>query len=459
MSYNNRSYRSNADIARRRAAMKRRKKMRQRRMIALAVFAGLLLAVIIAVIAVISFRGNIKSTVVIEAGDPVPQAQDFMKTPKDSITCETDLSQINSLEPGDYPVVFTSGLLSKTSTLQIRDTIPPVATAKDVKVALGTTVNMADFIESLSDRTSVSVSYVTAPDFTKVGKTPVQLLLTDRGGNQVTLDANLEVFDDTEPPVITGAKDIKVYVGETAAYRTGIEVTDNKDASPKLSIDSSAVDLDTPGVYKLIYTATDSVGNTSSVEVNVTVAERPENYDDIQKVNQKADEIIAKLGITSETPEVDKAFAIFRWVRKNVPWYGGRIKQHDPVAQALKGLAGNSGDCYTCAVTCQALLDRAGFETKFLERRNNLGYHYWLMVKVEGNWYHMDPSPIYIRQFICFLGTDAQIKWFSTDMRPGYYDHDYSSYPATPDSPLATVEYKNDDYVITGGLDEEVQTN
>ncbi len=455
MQPDNRQYRSNADIARRREAARRRKIRQRRRRIALAVFAGLIVALTVSLVIVFRFRNNIKSSITVEAGDALPPVDAFIEKPDDSVKCETDISGINTTVPGDYPVVFSSGMLSKTSTLQIRDTIPPVAVSKDVRLALGSQAGVADFIEKVEDKTAVEARYITAPDFSIAGSQQVQIELVDRGGNKVTISANLEIFDDDQPPVIEGTKDITVYVGETATYRNGVNVTDNKDQNPKLKIDSSAVNLDVPGVYQVIYTATDAAGNESSVTVNVTVKERPENYEDVLKLNQKADELLEKLKV-KDMPEVEKAFTIFRWVRKNIPWYGGRIQNHDSVVQALKGLAGNTGDCYTCAVTCQVLMERAGFDVKFMERKNTLGLHYWLMVKVEGNWYHMDPSPIYLHQFVCFLGTDEQIKWFSKDMRPGYYDHDYSQYPATPDTPLATAEYKNGEYTLVyGGQSEE----
>ena len=455
MQPDNRQYRSNADIARRREAARRRKIRQRRRRIALAVFAGLIVALTVSLVIVFRFRNNIKSSITVEAGDALPSVDAFIEKPDDSVKCETDISGINTTVPGDYPVVFSSGMLSKTSTLQIRDTIPPVAVSKDVRLALGSQAGVADFIEKVEDKTAVEARYITAPDFSIAGSQQVQIELVDRGGNKVTISANLEIFDDDQPPVIEGTKDITVYVGETATYRNGVNVTDNKDQNPKLKIDSSAVNLDVPGVYQVIYTATDAAGNESSVTVNVTVKERPENYEDVLKLNQKADELLEKLKV-KDMSEVEKAFTIFRWVRKNIPWYGGRIQNHDSVVQALKGLAGNTGDCYTCAVTCQVLMERAGFDVKFMERKNTLGLHYWLMVKVEGNWYHMDPSPIYLHQFVCFLGTDEQIKWFSKDMRPGYYDHDYSQYPATPDSPLATAEYKNGEYtLVSGGQSEE----
>ena len=440
----NRRYLTNEELERRRAL---RRKRRMQKRIFWSVVLGLLVAIIFALVVAIRFFWNVKSSVVMEAGDPVPQADAFMSSPTDSIKCLSDLSALDTAVPADYKVEFSWWFFKTTSTLSVKDTVAPVATAKNVSARMGNQVTANDFIASIDDKTHVDVSFAAAPDMTFVGTQPVSILLKDSGDNQTTLSAELTLYDDDVAPVITGAKNLTVYIGENVSYRKGIEVTDNKDPEPALKIDSTAVNLDVEGTYQITYTATDAAGNSSSVTVDVNVCPRPSNYDDIVKLNQKADELLGKI-LTPDMNEVQKAFAIFRWCRKNIPWYGGRVKDHDEVVQATKGLNGNSGDCYTCTVTCLKLLERAGFDAQMLERKNNLGLHYWVFVKVNGNWYHMDPSPIYINQFICFLGTDEQVKWFSTQMRPGYYDHDYSKYPATPSDPLATVKYENKDYVL-----------
>ncbi len=259
-----------------------------------------------------------------------------------------------------------------------------------------------------------------------------------------TIDEPPAIPADTEAPVITGAEDITVFKGESISYKSGVSVTDDTDPAPKLSVDNSAVDLDAPGEYEVIYTAADASGNASEVRITVTVMEKEITDADTQRLYDKADALLAQI-LSDDMSDVEKCFAIWSWVRTHVPWYGGNV-EHDEVDQALKGLDGRSGDCYTDTVTCQVLLKRAGFETVFMQRSPGIGYHYWLMVKVNGSWYHMDPAPIYLQTFICFLGTDAQLKWFSDEMRPNYYTHDTEGIPTTPDEPLATATYKNGTY-------------
>ncbi len=252
--------------------------------------------------------------------------------------------------------------------------------------------------------------------------------------------------EDTTAPVISGAKDLTVTKGDTISYKSGVTVTDDTDPKPALSIDNSAVNLDTPGTYEVTYTAKDAAGNVSTVTIKVTVKEKETVSTDKQELYDKADAVLAEI-ITDDMDEIHKCYAIWHWVRTHVPWYAGSVES-DPVDQALKGLAGNPGDCYTDAVTYQVLLDRAGFETVFMQRSPGIGFHYWVMVKIGDNWYHSDPAPIYKDQFVCFLGTDAQLKWFSEEMRPNYYTHDTEGIPTTPDEPGAIVTYKDKIYTL-----------
>ena len=84
----------------------------------------------------------------------------------------------------------------------------------------------------------------------------------------------LTVLHDTEPPVISGVKDICAYVGNQIDYESGILVSDDHDENVKLKIDSSAVNMKAGGSYPLTYSAVDSAGNTVSVGVTVNVMEQ-----------------------------------------------------------------------------------------------------------------------------------------------------------------------------------------
>jgi hypothetical protein len=89
-----------------------------------------------------------------------------------------------------------------------------------------------------------------------------------------------------------------------------------------------------------------------------------------------------------------------------------------------------------------------GFEIKEVVG-TYVNHHFWVMVKLDGKWYHVDAVPLYIRNYVGFLGTDAELDWFSTDVRPGYYNRVKEDYPKTPDTTPVHVEYKNGQYVLT----------
>ncbi len=426
---------------------RRRRKLILRWTLVLSVTA-VLIFLITQIVTVVLFFGNVRAKVALEAGGPVPAAAEFLRRPSKKVQCLTDLSQIDSKTPGTVKVVFKRGLLKKSSVLEIKDTTAPALKVQDVTRALGQTVQAEDFVVSAEDISEVKVSFAAEPDFSREGEQTVKITAADASGNRAEAEAKLQLVGDTEAPVITGAKDMTVEVGETISYKADITVTDDKDPAPKLEVDNSAVDPDKPGTYEVTYKATDAAGNSSSVTVKVTVKEKEKEPEDAAKakMNQLADGILKKI-LKDEMSQIEKAFAIWRWVRLNVPWIGGNV-EHDPVDQAIKGLSGHSGDCYTDTCACQALLERAGFECKFMQRSPGIGYHYWLMVKIGDDWYHMDPAPIYIKTFICFLGTDDQLQWFTDTQRPNYYTHDTEGLPKTPKEPAATAVYKDGDYQL-----------
>ena len=76
---------------------------------------------------------------------------------------------------------------------------------------------------------------------------------------------------DSIAPVITGTKDLYVSLGDSVDYLYGIQVTDNLDSSPLLSVDDSQVDLTTVGEYPLTYTALDDSDNETVIVVTVHV--------------------------------------------------------------------------------------------------------------------------------------------------------------------------------------------
>ena len=428
---------------------KRHKKDRRKRLIKWSCLVFVLLLACGFGFLVFRFYNNLNPEIKVEAGTSLPNSKEFLEYDGWFETCDTDIKAIDPRVPGRYPVDFSWLFFHKTAELVIVDTVAPEGEVHDITCTLGEKPKPEDFIVSINDITEVEVRYVLQPDFKKEGDRSVSLVLEDRGGNQTILKANLSIYDENNTPVIKGAKNLHVFTGESVSYRSGVSVVSKVEPAPTLEIDNSAVNLDQQGSYPVTYSATDKYGRSSSVTVQIQVEDKPENYEDIQLMYEEADKLLASI-LTPEMDDMQKLFAIFRWVRLNIPWSGGR-SEHDEVGQVMNGLAGKPGDCYTDAVTMRVLLDRAGFTSLMIEKNNETGMHYWLMVYYDGNWYHVDPTPVYITQFVTFLSTDAQIQIDSDKYRPHFYDRDTRMYPATPTTSPCKVTYKDKDYILEVG--------
>jgi ABC-type oligopeptide transport system substrate-binding subunit len=86
--------------------------------------------------------------------------------------------------------------------------------------------------------------------------------------------------DDDEPvvdevaPVISGAEDVNLTIGDTFDELEGISATDDVDGNLTSSIVvSGSVSLDAVGSYELTYTVEDAAGNEESVTITVTVSD------------------------------------------------------------------------------------------------------------------------------------------------------------------------------------------
>ena len=86
-------------------------------------------------------------------------------------------------------------------------------------------------------------------------------LLLTRGGQPAPVQTPTPPPADTAPPVISGAHDLSVAVGESISYRAGVTVTDDSGETVALQVDATEVDLTKPGEYEAVYWAEDAAGN------------------------------------------------------------------------------------------------------------------------------------------------------------------------------------------------------
>lgn len=368
------------------------------------------------------FISRVVEEMVMEAGGEIPAASDFVLTNEEA-SFETDIRDLDVTQVGEYAVRLKVAGVSCDSLLKVEDTVPPQLAVHDMEGFCLTPQSAMEFVDSVEDVTPVTVVYDQEPDWTLEGQQEVRIAACDAGGNRTVETVMLTLQADTEAPVIGGAVDRKIYLGDSISYRKNITVTDNSQTEPALTVDASGVNLQEPGVYPVVYTATDSAGNTASVTVHVTVAAREYSQEEVDAL---ADEVLSKI-ITEEMTLREKAEAIFEWVTTHVA-YISHSDGDDWVKSAYEGLALRKGDCRVYAFTSKELLTRAGIPNMDIQKIPAKTMHFWNLVDVGDGWLHFDTCPRAGGPRGFFLWTDAELKEYS-DAHHGSHNYDRDAYP------------------------------
>lgn len=369
----------------------------------------------------------------VEAGTHRLSASSFRTDPEDPAPkFLQSISRRQLATPGSYRVTLICGEHEYEAVIHVVDTVAP--TGQTVAVtSFGERPEPEAFLSSVEDVTDVTVSYEKEPDLTKNGEQTVGLILTDTSGNTARVEATLNVDLDVTPPQIHGVQSFMVYQGDTIAYRTGVTVTDDRDAAPVLSVDASGVDLSQPGEYTLIYHATDASGNVSSVETSVTVREKQPGYVALETIYAEVDKTLDRI-ITDGMTKRQMARAIYNWVRRECGYINHSDKS-DYLQGAYVMLTEREGDCFNYYAVCKLMFERLGIETLDVRKVKNHPQdsdHYWLLVSLDGeSYYHFDPVPRVGDTVEFFLVTDEFLDAYSA-AHHNCFNRDKSLYPATP---------------------------
>lgn len=353
----------------------------------------------------------------------------------------TDMSMIDTNKPGKYTVQIDCGGKIYDSTLSVKDTVAPVATAKSVTTKVGEVPNSIDCVTDIIDVTTVDITYKTEPDVSKEGETKAIVVLKDEGGNTTEVTVNVTVVSDVIPPVIEGVKNITVEVGETVSYRKNVIVTDNEDTNPTLTIDNSGVDLDTPGEYTVVYTATDAAGNTSIAEITVIVEEKGPKRD-LDEVYALAQKVLDKI-IDDSMTDMEKAFAVYRWTSRNIMYTGTADKTHWTIG-AYEAFTKRAGDCYSYYAAAKAMFEVLGIENvDIVKSDTSHSSHFWSIINLGDGWYHVDCTPRKGSGDLFFMVTDEELEAYSVSHKNSHI-FDGSLYPErATDSVQDKVDYTN----------------
>ncbi len=318
------------------------------------------------------------------------------------------------------------------SLVVLRDRQAPVVKVHNAVSANGKTYDISDFVDSIDDITEVSMEYINAPDYDTDGMQQIVIRFTDEAGNYVDKSLNLEVYHDTTAPVIYADDDIYVFWGESVSYKSFVEAVDDIEDEVTIEVDNSEVDLNTIGSYPVTYTATDSVGNSSSKTVTFHVIEPDTDEYYLMKANELCDQIIAEI-ITDDMDDLHKVWAVYEYVR-NIP-YVLTDYTRNYIREGYKMLSGYIGDCYGSYASVRLLLDRLGITNQPIQADENYTRHFWNLVSLDGGatWYHVDATnwtEWSYRPNMCMI-SDARLSAISSE-HGGTHIFDSSQYPATP---------------------------
>ncbi len=144
-----------------------------------------------------------------------------------------------------------------------------------VKATDANGVDITDDIEIVQDTVDTS----------EKGNYIVVYSVTDSSGNTTTLSRVVVVAEDNEdipskdttPPVIKGANNKVIYVGDIFDPTDGITALDDIDGDVDVKIVSNNVDTKSAGTYTVVYEATDKAGNSTRVTREVRVIVKDAN--------------------------------------------------------------------------------------------------------------------------------------------------------------------------------------
>ena len=263
-----------------------------------------------------------KSYIEITEGETIQLTEEVLKEKgleikddeNDKITLEVKdasdkkITSFKGTEEGIYDLYITAkddfGGESKTLNVQLKvnaSTVGPTITKngqklENVTINAGQAFNLMDSVKAVDvngNTVSVSVSSDKELNLDTEQDTTYKITYsaTDSRGRKTEESINLTVKGN-KAPVIEGVKNHTLKVGDSFDPKAGVTVTD-EDENIELVVESN-VNTNIPGVYKVIYKATDSGNKTTIVESSVVVNPKMTTLNKIPVIN--AQDRIVQLG-------------------------------------------------------------------------------------------------------------------------------------------------------------------
>jgi len=286
---------------------------------------------------------------------------------------------------GDFELTAASGGHTQTVKITVADTTPPTIELRNLHRLPGETATMEDFIVSTSDLTAVTTELVTPLTMTEAGSYTIVIAAVDESGNRTEATTQLIISknSDVTAPVFKGLDAMSVVRGSSPDYLDGVSATDKAEGAVRFTVDASAVNINKAGTYYITYTASDSSGNVATKKRKITVSAHTAE-DTAALVKEMSDQI--GYDFTSKKDEVLAIRDFIRTIRYNTDW-----GDPDPT---YYGFTTWKGNCKVHATTLKDILDLRGYETNLIWVKEEYTPHYWVQIKLDGKWYHIDATPV-----------------------------------------------------------------
>ena len=315
----------------------------------------------------------LRSEITLERGETIT-AEDVLYCPeRDILLIDSEaIEAVNKDGDGTYILYSSIGEKSVSSEITVRDTTAPELQVKDLIVRTGDEISPEDFVTLARDISGkVSLSFKSEPATDEEGEQSIVIEATDSAGNKTERSALMTVVDK-KTPVFSGLTTMLVPRGRYPQYRRDVEALTGYYYPCYFSVDDSEVDINTPGTYYVTYEA-QTAGIVVTEQRKVIILDDGEGTDLIV-------ESIAE-GLSSDPEEIRN------YVRSSIS-YSHEWGDDDPV---WFGFSYKRGNCYVHAQCLKAIFDYKGIESQLIWVTNET--HYWLIVKIDGQWKHIDATP------------------------------------------------------------------
>ena len=307
---------------------------------------------------------------------------------------------------------------------------PEIQGAKDIFMSVGESIPYKEEI-SISDNRpgAISLSF----DDSKVNKSVPgtyegYYILKDKAHNETSKKVNVIVQPrDRKPPNIFGVRTIIAKKGEKIDLKYGVYALDKNDVYPSLKADTSKIDFNKVGKYKVKYIAEDHSKNVSQKTGMVLVKDGMDDALATNKNIKKEASAVNSEILSSKMSQEEKMRKIFEWVHKIEATETKKITA--PVA-VYEGFTGNKVIEKYKSDLARALLLDAGVPSVKVTTNSQLREHSWLLVCVSQGWFHFDAKPHpQGKEIFAFLLSDEKVKQYSKTQVPEYYAYDKKKYP------------------------------